>query len=370
MRPVLLIALLALLALGLRSWQKGLETTAREKGLGQDLTLVVLARGALLPKAQNRLTEQYGVDDAVITQDLALQMQPREPGLRAALFDADFKLRAYRNFDIAGSSGDRLLFLDFCRDIREGWVLVLHNFGAILPDNLDPSEGDPALERLLASLGPRARPFTPPQSSWCFIAMRKGRGWMPLAESYSRTQGAALAFTLGGDRNLYGKGFRPDWLAESPPREASFALRDELVVASWSPKTTWLLGEVALGDTSFPALHAQPPANGSDETAKENRVRWPAVTLGAAPVFQAGVALREEARNHSDGVTFGLEVNGQPVASLPVTSFGQWHSLEADLSPFAGRTVDIEMVVDPMGNPNHDKALWGNPRLSWQPMEL
>lgn len=368
MRRVLIIAILVLLAAGLHSWQTSLKKAAREEGPRHDLSLVVLARGALLPRTQNPLSEQFGTGDAIITGSLALQLQPRKPGLRAALFDPAFELIAYRNFEIAHSPAARSDLLVFCRRAHEGSVLALHNFGSVIAESSASTVGVQALERLLDRLGAKARPLVPPQASWCFIAIRTAGGWVPLAEAYSHTQGTALAFTLSPKTSHY-RDYRGDWIVENPPRQAAFALRDELSLATWSPRTTWLLPEVALGALKFPALQARPPMTPEQGTSRENRIRWSNITLGARPGFQCHVALKEEARDRSDGVIFGLAVNGKLVASHPVNAPGQWQPWQVDLSPYAGETVNIELLVDPVQRPDYDQALWGAPTLSWQPIQ-
>jgi hypothetical protein len=93
------------------------------------------------------------------------------------------------------------------------------------------------------------------------------------------------------------------------------------------------------------------------------------VTLPAAgrPRFASGVGLRAGAvgSNRSDGVTFRVTATARGRTLSNAVHVAGAVQLDLDLSPFAGRTVDMELAVHPgpRGNPSFDWALWTDPRV-------
>ncbi|MEN6343726.1 MAG: DUF6259 domain-containing protein [Armatimonadia bacterium] len=81
-------------------------------------------------------------------------------------------------------------------------------------------------------------------------------------------------------------------------------------------------------------------------------------------LFRAEVGLREGSL--SDGCLFVVEVSGKEVARKLIVP-GQWETLEADLSPWAGKPVVLSVVTDSDKAYDFDWAMWGNPRLEPEP---
>jgi hypothetical protein len=72
------------------------------------------------------------------------------------------------------------------------------------------------------------------------------------------------------------------------------------------------------------------------------------------------VGLRDGSK--SEGVFFGIQVNGQPVAERRMLP-GGWESLEVDLSPWRGKPIVLSLIVDSDGDFSFDWAVWGDPRI-------
>lgn len=64
----------------------------------------------------------------------------------------------------------------------------------------------------------------------------------------------------------------------------------------------------------------------------------------------------------ADGVRFALEINGRQVFAGKSAS-STWESHSADLTAWAGQTVQIDFLTDALSNTSFDWALWGSPRL-------
>ncbi len=74
--------------------------------------------------------------------------------------------------------------------------------------------------------------------------------------------------------------------------------------------------------------------------------------------FHAYVGIRDGSK--STGMDFRVEVNGAKVVEEHVTP-GDWHEISADLSAWAGRTVDFALVADSAGDYVCDWGQWGDP---------
>ena len=63
-----------------------------------------------------------------------------------------------------------------------------------------------------------------------------------------------------------------------------------------------------------------------------------------------------------DGVRFSVEVDGQTVFEESRRET-QWKPHMLDLARFAGRTVNLALITDEIGNSSYDWAVWGSPRI-------
>jgi len=114
------------------------------------------------------------------------------------------------------------------------------------------------------------------------------------------------------------------------------------------------VGSNTVGGVEKHGFFAHPPDRG------QTRLEFP-LALPEEPVeFRADVGLRDGSK--SDGCLFIVEVTGQEVARKLVVP-GKWHEVNADLAPWAGKTVVLSLVSDAVDTYYFDWACWGEPRL-------
>jgi hypothetical protein len=79
--------------------------------------------------------------------------------------------------------------------------------------------------------------------------------------------------------------------------------------------------------------------------------------------FSAGLA---DGSSQSDGVLFGLQVNGQTLWKATVLPDTGWNNGSVDLTPFAGTTVKLRLLTHPgiALNPAYDSAGWNLLRIN------
>lgn len=348
MRPTLALALV-LFVLTL-----ALELAPRTGGAGADapraLELVIGAKGPLLPagvvgSGPERIGEAMRVGDRTLVGDGGA-------GLRACFVERSGALRDVRRHDIGLASGLASLAHDLER-AREGDVLILASSGSLEPRE-ERARLDSERTALLALLGARAEPGRRTPESWALIALRGARGWIPLAEGTSASSGVVLAFTLDGERSLPA-GFTPDFVELAPSGGIEVALERELAHAEVVGRAE-ARAEGRVGGRAFPVILQEAAASGA-------RVTWHNVTLGEGSGFLAWVGLADERSSASDGVDFELRVEGELVRSAPGLPGAPWRLFQADLRPWAGRTVTLELALASRANTEGDVALWGRPML-------
>ncbi|MBM3214627.1 hypothetical protein FJZ36_06905 [Candidatus Poribacteria bacterium] len=83
--------------------------------------------------------------------------------------------------------------------------------------------------------------------------------------------------------------------------------------------------------------------------------------LAFALGLRDGVRL-DDPKTPVDGVLCGISVDGHRVFEAIVHEPG-WREHSVDLTPLAGRTVQLTFTANNNGTPNYDWLLWGNPRL-------
>lgn len=112
------------------------------------------------------------------------------------------------------------------------------------------------------------------------------------------------------------------------------------------------------------SIVGHPPwTGGTGSVAGEWRILLPQIT----PItFTTGLAIRDSGPNEgvSDGVTFRLRVDGEPVLDHHTDS-KVWVDLEQDLSAYAGREIALRLELDPgpERNTSSDSAHLGAPQI-------
>ena len=113
-------------------------------------------------------------------------------------------------------------------------------------------------------------------------------------------------------------------------------------------------GESIVGGVKRSGLFTHPPNQG------QTRIDLP-MTLPESPaIFRAAVGIRDGSK--STGVTFIVEANGANLYHLS-TLPGQWHDVQCDLSPWAGKPVVLSLITDAEGSYDCDWALWADPTV-------
>jgi HEAT repeat protein len=65
----------------------------------------------------------------------------------------------------------------------------------------------------------------------------------------------------------------------------------------------------------------------------------------------------------TDGVQFEVYANDTKVLEKKLLKPEGWQAAEASLAEYAGKTVTLDLVVDPLGNPKDDRAAVGDPKV-------
>lgn len=129
-----------------------------------------------------------------------------------------------------------------------------------------------------------------------------------------------------------------------------------------------------IGKSVFPvqtAITADLPGahKRAGEDLRPHRLAWSRVQLGETPRFRTDLGLIPafdlDPKEQSDGVEFQLRIDGRIVA-VPRRSAPKlltWIDWSVDLGEFAGRTVDLELRVEPLESAWADFARWGNPEI-------
>lgn len=361
MRGVLALALVWLaLTLALNHWRTLLPAPAPAgNGVLADhaLEIVVGAKGPLLPAAtlgggQERVGEIIRLGERTLSA-------ADDSGLRVAVLGRGRELRVERCFDVAHSPDERRALGEAIGAAESGELFVLASSGRLEPAE---GQGSPAeLEQILAPLGVRARPGTATPESWALIAARLADGWVVLAEGYSRDSGVGLAFVLAPDLERY-RGFRGDFLQVRAGLQSEIFLEEELRHASrCSAGVALAPGRTVLGRPLSAIV--VPPRSAAGGGAEAGRFAWSGVVLGPGSALVIWVGLDDRADTGSDGVVFEVRIDDELAHSQLVLPGSPWKVLQIDLRRFAGRSVLLELGVDPRQSSTGDVALWGRPVL-------
>ncbi len=359
MRPILALSIVCLVLTLALNEARTLFPRAGGDGQLADRALEILvgAKGPLLPAAK-LAGEQERVGEVIRFGDRTLPGAGRV-GLRTAFLGRALALRAERCFDVAHSRDDVRALAEAVAAAEPGELLVLASSGRLEPT--DGAGAPPELDSVLARLGAHARPGAATPESWALIALRLERGWVPLAEGYSRDSGVALAFTLSSDLERYA-GYRGDFARVRAPAQSEVYLEEELQHASARTSGVQLApGRTVLGRPLDGIL--VPPQRADDGRLAAGRVSWNEVALGPGSGLVTWVGLADGASAGSDGVVFELRIDGELVHSQPVLPGAAWKVAQVDLRRFAGRSVTLELAVEPRQDETGDAALFGRPVL-------
>ena len=357
MRAVLSMAVV-LLALTLAlNRSRALLVSSRPPPVLADRALEIIAgaKGPMLPAAHVGSGPET-IGEAIRLGDRTF-VATRRDGLRALFLGADFTVRSERCYDVGHSAEDARALRAAAEEAEEGTVLVLASSGRIEPEGGGAARDE--LERTLALLGARAQPGTATPESWAMLVLRLERGWVPLAESYSRDSGVALAFVLAPELESYAD-FAGD-LALVRAGRIEIDLESELAYASRRTAGIEPVRDATVQGQHMSGILLPPDVQGG--TAGQGRLAWSGIEIGTGSWFVAWLGLQDGTSTGSDGVTFELRVDGEVAERRPVQPGARWRVLSVPLKAFAGRKVDIELAVDARASAAGDSLLVGWPRL-------
>jgi len=353
-RPTLALALvLLLLTLALNQSRRLFPRPGPPVALAdRALEIVAGAKGPLLPAARigsgpERIGSAIRLGERTLTCD--------GDGLFAAFVGVGSEVRATRRFDLAHAPAAARELADALDEAELGELLVLISSGDVAPAEGAARE----LARALRTLDARAPLGSARSESWALIALRLEAGWVPLAEGYSRTEGVALSFVLGEEREAYAD-FRCERVFVPGGGRSELSLEDELARATRTEGVELARERTVLG-RPLAGLLVEPRTD-ADGHAQRARVAWRDVPLGAGAGILAWVGLADGAEE-GDGALCEVRVDGQVIQSLRVLPGAPWKVLLADLQPYAGRRVALELAVEPGASARGDAVLFGRPTL-------
>jgi len=327
-------------------------------GADRALAIVVGAKGPLLPAGfLGGGGERVG--EVIRLGERTLVAPSPVDGLRSALLDAQGALVSQRAYAIGSRAEEVRALMDTVASAPAGALLVLASSGRLVPPD---GAGTAGLALVLDELGARARPGTHTPESWALIALRRERGWEPLAEGYSVDSGVALAYVLGADVERERSG---DAVLVRAPAQHEVFLDQELAHAALRSPGVELAPDARVGGRRLAAI-LQPALEPAPEVGGEgapSSILWREVHLGASSGFLCWLGLSDDAAPGSDGVRFQLRIDGELVREVAVAPGTPWRTLLVDLRPFAERTVELELRIEPGASARGDAALWGRPML-------
>ena len=364
MRSVLSLAVVLMIIAVLMRVARVEPDSRTHAGPDDGLVLVAMAKGAFLPPARfPGMIETF--DDLILVGDLILNSKRPRAGIRVATLSPKLEFVSYRTYDTARSESDIEAFLGACRRVPTNSVLILTTFSVTEPEPGLTGHRKEDLVALLGELGAEMTPLDGPPASWAMITVRRPSGWVKLAESFSREQGVSLVFTIRPELSTY-DGHRGEVMMVQRTEPLTVRLDRELAAAQVTEDVRNRPGGT-VGRVTRPVIDAM-PLRVSDGPHLPSSVLWREVLIDDGVVFRTAVGLKNSSWPDSNGATFQLLVDGTVIRSESVVHQpgepNEWSNWQVDLGAYAGKTVDIELRVDPMGDASADRALWGDPTLS------
>jgi hypothetical protein len=320
---------------------------------GSALEIVAASKGPLLP-AGTLPGGGERIADALCIGERTLVGDGRD-GLRAAFVGPGPVVHAHTTFELAHSAADARALARAVADAAPGELVVLASSGVIRAAGPEAEAIRAELAGVLALIGARAAPGTAERESWAFIGLRRARGWVPLAEGYSRDSGVVLAFLLAEDPAEY-DGYQGDLVHVRAGRETLVELAHELRHSEHT-RGAAVAREHTVQGRSLPGLALPAPGH----------ITWRDVELGPGSGLLVWVGLDDAVRAGVDGARLDVRIDGESVASQAALPGAPWRVLQVDLRPFtrgaAGRRVTLELIATPGADGAGGVVLLGHPLL-------
>jgi len=340
-----------------RVWKQ--DVTFPERGLD----VVVASRGTLLPARD--VAGRGGLHEAIVAGERILVEESAAPaGLRAACFGPDLEVADVQSFALSSEPGAAKAFAAWLEGLPVPSICILGTSGDLRPvDEGGTARVDAALERL----GATARPHHDAPASWAYLGVLLERGFVRLAESYSRDSGVVMLFTIRPELRAYA-GFEGEF-TESHIRGA------QKVALERDVERGRIEGEVRVeservGGVPRTGLAFDPPDGPGTVMSPEGArasIAWDRVRLGREPYLVSHLAFPERGGLAERSAVCEVWVDGTPVARREVGDGEGWKLWAVDLGAFAERTVDLELrTLSRMARGRRAPVcLWGQPKLLW-----
>jgi len=349
------VLLVALALLRLAAGSLGGPATA-----GSDRALSVLAGscGYMLPSApMEGGSERF--DDAISVGDLVLTERGAGPGLRVAAFRPGLDFQFFTNFDTASDPRAAVKLMERFRGMAIGAVVVIEAQGKLVGEAASVEE----LDEIPLLLGAEMTPFRAPAASWAMVACRTSRGWRTLSESYSEERAVHLAMSVSPDVARYVNHRNEVFIGTAVGRQ-TLELSETL---AWAEPA--LEGERAPIKVRW-APDGNPARSGILLRASGGKpavVRWSDVPLGPDAMLTAALGVQRYTGELRSPARISVLVDGEELGQLEgeFRPGAGWLSWGANLIPYSGQVVDIELRVEPLDNELGVPIVLGDVSLVW-----
>ncbi len=337
-----ILLLLLALAVDFATWSQVVESerVASESNAAAR-TVRIFSSGWRLPLptlGTRRVAQGAFVDETWYYMDTALT------GMRVVTVPPNGGEVSIDNFDVGASDEEVRRFGAMLADTPVDTVLAMSSFRSLGPRPGTDDERRESIGVLLRGLGARSAPEETSVSCFAFLCVRRPRGFVPLAERYSITQGVSLAFHLNRDLSTYDSHV-PRTIIDN---RRVFELKLEAAQGTeHSVEANRRLAEVGHRAIRARTLFAEPA-----------RLTWTLPDRDAlgdleAATFAATIGLHWSSSSKLKAVRFVLFVDGEEMGSRIILRDGgeqmQWIAWEELLAPGLEQIESVTIEVDQVG---------------------
>ncbi len=342
---------------------------AEEGGLSSGTSLRIFSCGVgFRPERYDQKAQRHGiyVDGARYGAPTTIT------GLRAAAVLSTGEVDS-RTFELHRYAEESEKLDAFVRSLPVDSILALGVYNTALPAGRDAEARTALLTTTFALLGAKAPPVDARHVSWAFVAVRRPRGWVPIAEKRSDNKGISLVLSLPSRLARYDT---------HPPHSVRFEDDPEIWLVDWYADA--LTDELAVLHEPFEirkvpqrAIQASTPFGPHVKEGEPlaSRVSWPLVLLGPGARFSSYLGIRSDRRGRTAGVRFEVWIDGELLASreLAVDPLEEdsWHTWRTELPLDEPRWVSVELRVVPLEDFDwttrgwSEPAFWGDPWITY-----
>ena len=370
------LLLLLVVVLDLERWSKSAEQELLEREAKQSAAAIrIFSTGHGLDPSRSW---QLSLPQGIYVDSEYFTMTPAQSGLRVLTLAPNGEHPTLENYKFERGAAEVGRFANMLAKVPVDTVLAMGVVRLLVPGQ-DQEKRREEVNRLFRGLGAQAEPARSAAPSYAFLCVRRPQGFVPIAESFSRTRGVSLNFHLDADRSIYDERSlvtlidnrvqRPLGRRGDPGAGGRVASGP---VNSGPADSGPVLTPRVFKKVSFPAVEVQAQPN------RPGSLRWRTDEFAQAQrkhgfgTFQANVALLWQPQEALEGVRLELFVNGRPMAQRVILKdrsvTDRWHAWEVllDLAPDE-RIEAVEIQAHHIGDPKGPKArvVVGDPLLQF-----